>query len=195
MIDGGYYDNYGISSLIVWLEQGLTELRHACEQTSRGSKEKQPCSSTVLPRILVVQIRPFPGDEEAQPKKKGWAFQLYAPIKGLLSVRSTPQLLRDREALTLFAQRWEPGDVTTSQAKILFATFEFGGFNATERDKAVNPPLSWAMSPSQIQAVKEDWTERVNHADPNQDDPNVNQVHCFFDPSFSLCDKLSRAPE
>jgi hypothetical protein len=195
MIDGGYYDNYGISSLIVWLEQGLTELQHACEQTSRGSKEKQPCSSTVLPRILVVQIRPFPGDEEAQPKKKGWAFQLYAPIKGLLSVRSTAQLLRDREALTLFAQRWEPGDVTTSQAKILFATFEFGGFNATERDKAVNPPLSWAMSPSQIQAVKEDWTERVNHADPNQDDPNVNQVHCFFDPSFSLCDKLSRAPE
>jgi hypothetical protein len=110
-------------------------------------------------------------------------------------VRSTAQLLRDREALTLFAQRWEPEDVPTAQARIHFATFEFGGFNGREKDKAVNPPLSWSMSPSQIQAVKDDWTERVDHADPTEDDPNVNQVRCFFDPSFSLCDKLPRTPE
>lgn len=195
MIDGGYYDNYGISSLIGWLEQGLTELQQACQNASRDPKENRVCSTTLVPRILVLQIRPFPGDEEAEPKKKGWAFQLYAPIKGLLSVRSTAQLLRDREALRLFAQRWEPGNVSTALARIHFATFEFGGFTGREKDKAINPPLSWAMSPSQIQAVKDDWMERVNHADPTQDDPNINQVHCFFDPSFSFCGKLSRAPE
>jgi hypothetical protein len=194
MIDGGYYDNYGISRLIAWLEQGITELQDACDD-SRNSKEEEACRTRVVPKILVVQIRPFPADEEAQQKKTGWAFQLYAPVKGLLSVRSTAQLLRDREALTLFAQRWEPGDVPTAQAKIHFATFEFGGFTGRQKDKAVNPPLSWAMSPSQIQAVQHDWTERVNHADPTQDDPNVSQVHCFFDSSFSLCNKLPRTPD
>lgn len=194
MVDGGYYDNYGISSLIAWLDQGLTELQHGCEQSSRDAKQKQACSITALPQILVLQIRPFPGDQDAQPKKKGWAFQLYAPVKALLSVRSTAQLIRDREALILFAQRWEPGDVPVAQARIHFATFEFGGFNGREKDKAINPPLSWAMSPSQIQAVKDDWTERVNHTDPTEDDLNVNQVRCFFDPSFSFCNKLSRTP-
>ncbi|MGA8429755.1 MAG: patatin-like phospholipase family protein [Candidatus Sulfotelmatobacter sp.] len=195
MIDGGYYDNYGISSLLAWLEQGLSELKGACEQKAKGPKEKQACAKTVLPRILVLQIRPFPADEEAKPTQKGWAFQLYAPVKGLLSVRSTAQLLRDREALALFARRWESTDAETAGAKIQFATFEFGGFNQKERDKAINPPLSWAMSPSQIQAVKQDWNVRINLADPAQNDPNVNKVHCFFDPSPSFCESLSRSPE
>ncbi len=149
----------------------------------------------MLPRILVLQIRPFPADEEAKPTKKGWAFQLYAPVKGLLSVRSTAQLLRDREALALFARRWESTDAETAGAQIQFATFEFGGFNQKERDKAINPPLSWAMSPSQIQAVKRDWNVRINLADPAQNDPNVNKVHCFFDPKPGFCESLSRSPE
>lgn len=195
MIDGGYYDNYGISSLLAWLEQGLSELKDACEQRTDDPKEKQACAKTALPRILVLQIRPFPADEEATPSKKGWVFQLYAPVKGLLSVRSTAQLLRDREALALFARRWESTDAEAAGAKIQFATFEFGGFKQKERDKAINPPLSWAMSPSQIQAVKQDWNERINLADPAQNDPNLNKVHCFFDPSPSFCDSLSRSPE
>jgi hypothetical protein len=195
MIDGGYYDNYGISSLLAWLEQGLSELKEACEQKTKDPKEKQACSKTVLPHILVLQIRPFPADEVAKATPKGWAFQLYAPVRGLLSVRSTAQLLRDREALALFARRWESTDAESAGARIQFATFEFGGFNQKERDKAINPPLSWAMSPSQVQAVKEDWNVRINLTDPAQNDPNVNKVHCFFDPSPGFCESLSRSPE
>jgi hypothetical protein len=143
----------------------------------------------------VLQIRSFPADKEAKPTKKGWAFQLYAPVKGLLSVRTTAQLVRDRDALTMFARRWEPAEAETPQAKIHFATFEFGGFQGNERDKAIDPPLSWAMNPSQIQAVKDDWNIRVNQPDPSRNDPNVDKVHCFFDPSFGRCGSLSRKPE
>jgi hypothetical protein len=194
MIDGGYYDNYGIFSLLVWLDQGLSALQRGCDN-ERQAAEKAACGSASLPRILVIQIRSFPPDEEAKPTKRGWAFQLYAPVKGLLSVRSTAQLLRDREALRMFAHRWEPAVAESKDARIQFATFEFGGFTREHRDKATNPPLSWAMNPSQIQAVRDDWTGRINHQDPNQNDPNIDKVHCFFEPNFPRCVELSRQPD
>jgi len=195
MIDGGYYDNYGISSLLAWLDQGLAALSADCDASLVPAAEKEKCRSEALPKILIVQIRSFPSDEEVQPSKRGWAFQLYAPVKGLLSVRTTAQLLRDREALDLFAHRWESVSAETKEARIQFATFEFGGVTRAHRDKAINPPLSWAMNPSQIQAIKDDWTERINRQDPIQNEPNVNKVHCFFDPAFSACSNLARQPE
>jgi hypothetical protein len=196
MIDGGYYDNYGISSLIAWLEEGLRDLRGECERKAGADREKKTaCQKEALPPILVLQIRSFPPDQTAKATKKGWAFQIYAPIKGLLSVRSTAQLVRGREALSMFARRWEPAEAETPQAKIQFATFEFGGFTEAAKDKATNPPLSWAMNPSQIQAVKKDWESRVNKENPTKNDPNVNKVHCFIDPSFTGCANLSRKPE
>jgi hypothetical protein len=95
----------------------------------------------------------------------------------------------------MFAHRWEPGVVESKDARIQFATFEFGGFKTQYRDKAVNPPLSWAMNPSQIQAIKDDWSARINRQDPGQDDPNIDRVHCFFDPSFIRCADLTNQPE
>ena len=195
MIDGGYYDNYGISSLLAWLDQGLATLTAECDRGSVPAGEKAGCRSRALPEILIIQIRSFPSTEETQPTKRGWGFQLFAPVKGLLSVRTTAQLLRDREALSLFARRWEPNTAESKDAKIQFATFEFGGFTLADRDKATNPPLSWAMNPAQVQAVKDDWTQRVNNRDPNQNDPNVTKVQCFFDPAFSACANLTYQPE
>jgi hypothetical protein len=86
-------------------------------------------------------------------------------------------------------------DAETPRAKVQFATFEFGGFKGAERDKAISPPLSWAMNPSQIQAVKEDWNSRLNQNNHGQNDPNIDKVHCFIDPRFSRCGTLSRKPE
>jgi len=47
----------------------------------------------------------------------------------------------------------------------------------------------------QIQAIKDDWSGRINRQDPNQDDPNIDSVHCFFDPSFIRCANLTNQPE
>jgi hypothetical protein len=159
-------------------------------QRANNATERKVCQASGLPRILVLQIRSFPEDEEARPEKRGWAFQLYAPVKGLLSVRTTAQLVRDRDALTMFSRRWEPAAAGTPEARIQFATFEYGGFTGKQKDKAISPPLSWAMNPSQIQAVKDDWNARVNQVDPSQSDPNVDRVHCFFDQTFSRCGTL-----
>src|SRR5271167_3588788 len=201
LIDGGYYDNYGVTSLVAWLQNGLAEVLRNCEAAS-ANHGTQNCGAT-LPPILVIQIRSFPPDKEAQPTKKGWAFQAYAPIEGLLSVRSTGQLVRDQEALELFARAWDPANFATLQPKIRFATFEFGGFKphgeevnsskilpgmtvsyGTVRDKASSPPLSWAMNKSQLQAVRQDWNARLNQ-DATKEDDNIKAVHAFFDRYFA----------
>ena len=192
MIDGGYYDNYGISSLISWLELGLSDLQRECEaKASKAQAKKAPdCRKQVVPPILILQIRSFPPDQKAQAAKKGWAFQLYAPIKGLLAVRSTAQLVNDREELSMFARRWEPDAAETPNAKIQFATLEYGGFNEKEKDKAKSPPLSWAMNPAQIEAVKSDWKSRLQN-----NDPDIDKIHCFFDAAFTHCEGLSHKPK
>jgi hypothetical protein len=51
------------------------------------------------------------------------------------------------------------------------------------------------MNPSQIQAIKDDWSGRINRQDPNQDDANIDRVHCFFDPGFLRCPGLTNQPE
>ena len=162
LIDGGYYDNYGVSSAIAWLEEAFTELR----------KQNKPLPDDVL----FVQIRSFPDDALAEPASKGWFFQSYAPIEGLLSVRTTAQLVRDREELEMFAERWRKSpDPGRKNARIHFAGFEFLG---------KNPPLSWSMNPRQKAEIGEQWK------DPQiSGGTDMQEVRCLFQPT-SDCNAL-----
>lgn len=125
MIDGGYYDNPGVSSLVRWIDEGL--------QTLQAKNEPLP------EHILIIQIRSFPDEgQEAVPTNRGWFFQAYAPVKGLLGVRTTAQLVRDRDALNTFARLWSTSTMQGSlQDRVRFATFTFDGTDA---------PLSWALN-------------------------------------------------
>jgi hypothetical protein len=162
MIDGGYYDNYGVSSAIAWLEEAFTEL------------QKQ---NKALPDdVLFVQIRSFPDDALAEPASKGWFFQSYAPVEGLLSVRTTAQLVRDREELEMFAERWRKSpEAGRKYARIHFAGFEFLG---------KNPPLSWSMNPRQKAEIGDQWK------DPKiSGGTDMQEVRCLFQPT-SGCNAL-----
>lgn len=162
MVDGGYFDNYGVSSLIVWLDEALTGLQ-----------------GNDLPDVLVVQIRSFPEGALTPPENKGWFFQAYAPLDALLSVRTTGQLVRDRDALALFAARWAKTPIQGIPSdRIHFASFEFQGSDA---------PLSWKMNQRQITEIGNRWNCVVSSAKPN---PDLLVVHCFFDANY--CSQLPR---
>ncbi len=164
MADGGYYDNYGVSSLIAWLDEAFTGLQ----------KEGK-----ALPDVLVVQIRSFPDDALTPPTNKGWFFQSYAPVSALLHVRTTAQLVRDREALTLFAQRWAKSSTKGGPSdRIHFASFQFQGSDA---------PLSWKMNQRQIDEIANQWKEVVAGPETNTD---LLVVHCFFDVAY--CSQLPK---
>lgn len=135
VVDGGYYDNYGVNSLLVWLDEAFAS---------------QPLGTA--PDLLIIQIRSFPSEARSPDAKgRGWFYQAWAPLAALMRVRTTGQLVRDQEALASFRERWSAQGVHMG-----FATFEFQGDNA---------PLSWQMNPAQIQAITSQWEQRISGED------------------------------
>lgn len=108
VVDGGYYDNYGLYSLLEWLNEALTS-------SSPGK----------TPDILIIQIHSFPSGARPEAKNRGWFYQTWAPLETLVSVRTTAQLVRDNDALTNFIALWSARGFRISQA-----TFEFQGTDA-----------------------------------------------------------------
>lgn len=163
-IDGGYYDNYGVASAIQWIDEAL-------ERTPPDRR----------PPVLVIQIRSFPDNADPDPKSRGWFFQSYAPLEGLLSVRTTGQLVRDRNALMLLRAKWRnPG--SAGLPLIRFAGFEF---------KRHGAPLSWKMNRAQTDAIQTEWDDLLN----GKDTLDFDQVRCFLDASLASsqhCQDLAR---
>ncbi len=127
VVDGGYYDNFGIDSLAAWLDQALEKI----------DEHKRP-------DVLLIQIRSFPTGGSPNPTAKGWFYQTYAPLNAFMSVRTTAQLVRDREELTWLRDKWFAKD----KVRISFATFEFPGEDA---------PLSWALTRNQEARIEVEW--------------------------------------
>jgi hypothetical protein len=161
IVDGGYYDNYGISSLAQWLNEALPE----------GSSIK---------RALILQIRAFPvGDRNKQSGKqtatqpgnkdkqlaahRGWFYESFAPISTLLNVRTAGQFAHNQVELGLLRQ------VLNNRCVIVeTADFEFKGSDkgsgtdspCKDVDKVSEPPLSWRLTKRQQDEVRAEW-ERV----------------------------------
>jgi hypothetical protein len=84
VVDGGYTDNYGMATLIAWLDEALR------------------ASGNPIRRVLIIEIRASPPATEPPPLAwRGWPFQAYAPISAMLNVRDTGQLPRNQEELQI----------------------------------------------------------------------------------------------
>jgi hypothetical protein len=79
LIDGGYWDNHGIVTLLEWLEQAGVQGR----------------------KVLVVRIPP-PAEATANPVDRAWPWQTIAPLEAGLSVRTDAQRNRNDFEIRLF---------------------------------------------------------------------------------------------
>jgi hypothetical protein len=153
VVDGGYYDNFGVDNLVAWLDQALSALK----------KESKP-----MPDILFIQIRSFPKDAFPGKVNRGWFFQSYAPVTALMGVRTTAQLLRDREELQYVKAKWESQDHIRIEVKQL----EFLGENA---------PLSWELNDKQKDKIRTSW-EGIRAGTDETDRGNteaLDALRCF----------------
>lgn len=141
--DGGYYDNYGISSLIEWLNEGLSY------KTKKNLKH-----------ILIVQIR---GDqivestEKKEPSQRPY-YQTLAPLYTILNVRTTGQLSNNEAELEIFMRYWL--EKKENCVDIDTVIFEF----PREKEK-IAPPLSWHLSSPQKNEINMAWTKILNGTD------------------------------
>jgi Carboxypeptidase regulatory-like domain/Patatin-like phospholipase len=90
LADGGYYDNYGMYSLMAWLQEALAGI-------------------TSPPEVLVLRIEAFPANNMESTTAQGWPFQTWAPLTAMMSVRSAAQLQRNDTDFRLFQQQYKPG--------------------------------------------------------------------------------------
>lgn len=91
MVDGGYYDNFGIRSALDWLIEANLE----------GAPKPK--------KIALVEIR-WGDPSDTGGSIEGWNYQGSAPLSGILNVRSKGQLRDDDVAVQLFRESWNLAD-------------------------------------------------------------------------------------
>ena len=153
VVDGGYYDNFGVSSLIEWMDAGIRELRGA------------PPS-----KIFIVQIRASKHLEmKRPPRNQGGVFQILAPLDALMAVRDAAQLSRNEFAVNFVSR---PGIYTNCPTPIESFVFEYAGAGpdiaaeskggsgeggSLEKGKPAEVPLSWHLTPKEKRALHDEW--------------------------------------
>jgi len=133
--DGGYYDNYGIVTVVDWILS--LDAPHVGELQRRG--------------VVLVRIRAFPpaAEQEArsQPNGRGWIYSAVGPLITLLNVRTATQSHRDDvdvELLTRLAAK--QGICATVATFTLEAT----------------SPLSWKLTDPERATIEGGWDEETN---------------------------------
>lgn len=135
IVDGGYYDNYGMSSLVEWLDHEL-----------KGG---------TIARVLVVRIRGAATEEkegeEERKTKRGWFYQAFAPVSTLLQVRTAGQLFHSELELRLLIEKWR--ERQGKKVEITPVVFEF---------PEAETPLSWHLNRKEKEAIEEEWRSNTN---------------------------------
>jgi hypothetical protein len=150
IVDGGYYDNYGIVSLSEWLKQLL-------------SHENRP------KKILVVQIRcNDTGYDSVKNPTDGWLYQFLAPLNTLYNVRVSGQRSRGDLEFSDLQNYW-----ATQKVDIKSVVFNFALERQLEREQnqetrteEYEPPLSWHLTPAEKIKIKQAW--ETNLKTPNK---------------------------
>ena len=135
-VDGGYYDNYGMTSLLDWLYAAFQVL---------GKDTPKPAP---LPPVLVVQIRSSPTQADTTDLQTsfGFWFQLLHPIETLWNVRGTGQLSHNELDGKL---------VDGLYSNVCSAIFEFSETNNNGCPRT--EPLNWHLTPDDIAALRDAW--------------------------------------
>ncbi len=140
VVDGGYFDNYGMATLVEWLDREL---------------EKPGVDVTEL---MVIRIHSMPvGADRAPSGARGFSFQSIAPVIALNNVRGAGQLSHSKVEFELLQKRWR--ERADRKVQIDLATFEYPNDDA---------PLSWHLTEKQKQAVEKAWIEKYVN-DQNSD--------------------------
>lgn len=137
VVDGGYFDNYGIVSLAGIVHEALE-------------------SATLSPlrqlRVLVIEICDTPecsGKESngtvtaGGPDDRSWTYQLTAPLSAVMQMRSSAQRVNNRESLRLLKAHWLMRGACIESVEASFA--------------GENAPMSWHLTAKEKEEVDRQW--------------------------------------
>ena len=140
VVDGGYYDNYGVATLIEWLNDAIRDE-----------------AAGALPSILIVEIRAKPVGEQTGPDgSRGLLFQALHPVTTMLQVWGTGQLSHNElDARLLQAS----ARLAAQNVRLRRVIFEFPSVDVT--GVPIRPPLSWHLTPDDLVSLRWAWEWRM----------------------------------
>jgi hypothetical protein len=144
-VDGGYYDNYGMTSLLTWLGEAL-------EDSSVREQWKD---------VLILQIRHFNAGALPPGSRQGWVSTPGTAV-ALCNMRDYAQESVARKQLELFAKD------CSGRVKIWKTTIKYTGIS-TGKYHCADQPLSWKLDQLQQECVDRTWTDVAG--DPKKQTP------------------------
>jgi hypothetical protein len=137
VVDGGYFDNYGVSSLAAVMHTALGALP----------------ASTTKRRVLVVEIcdaaicsgDPAPGGPSVGGKDRGWPYQIIAPLSAVMAMRSSAQRVTNRTTLRLLKDYWRTRGTCIESLVVPFNNGE--------------APMSWHLTAREKQQITDGWNK------------------------------------
>ncbi len=139
MLDGGYYENFGVTSALDWLSEVLEAQEAAIERGEPGLGFEK----VLLVRLNAFRWKPPRG---AEPKK-GSISALLGPVLGLAAIRTGVAVTRNEIEVDRFISSWNErlgGEVVAE------VEFRPAAGDGTE-------PLSWHLTEAQIERQREQW--------------------------------------
>jgi len=158
LIDGGYYDNFGVTSALDWLTPVL-EARKAGDRRLRFT------------RVLLIELSGFaePDPETVKPAD-GLTTTLTGPtLTAFLALREGVATSRNRIDLDRFKRSWNEA----LRGEVQIETVKFRPDAARKRG-----PVSWHLSSKEIQSLKAEWGP--GH-DPHGWQPNLRDEWLVLD--------------
>ncbi len=145
-VDGGYYDNFGINSLLAWLGEALddADVLASLKPAKSSANPPQPSEADVL----ILQIQHFNVGASPGPGRYGWGFQLAAPPVALYHMRDSAQASVARNQLEFFAKYY-----ATKNVHVWNTHIDYDGDG-----KCADAPLSWKLDKDQQQCIRDTWS-------------------------------------
>ncbi len=157
VVDGGYFDNYGVGTLSAWTHAALMGL----------APDERP------PRLLVIEIcesrfcsgrEPTLLPSEGGPRR-AWPYQLVAPLTAVIAMRTAAQQVTNRTSLRLLKRSWQAQHVCIESLAV-----PFGSSDA---------PLSWHLTNREKQAIRQAWTRDAP--------AHIERVSAFLEGRSATC--------
>ena len=136
VVDGGYFDNYGVSTLVSVVNSGLTNA--VSPPQGRRLLVIEICDSAACSGADANPQVTAGGDDQA------WTYQLRAPLSAVIAMRTSAQRVNNRAALRLLKDYWLQQGVC-----VVSIEAPYGGTDA---------PLSWHLTAAEKRAVDDEWS-------------------------------------
>ena len=136
-LDGGYFDNSGLYTLMAWLEQ-----------SADAQLDSDPPAD-----VLLITIDAFPevAARVQQRERMRWYSEFAIPLQTIVGVRETGQAARIRYELPLMTRNVE--------RRMTIERVEFR-YRPSPRCGLEPPPLSWHLTSKEKGCIREGWNER-----------------------------------